>query len=125
MLADMVSARYEPLTERVVVYDMPPPDITLTEPIYGIVQLLESDWGFIMPGIPTGRRTAHWELTLHGRRKDVVEAEEILPAALTMFYRSDGGSVLGSFLAGMRSAERSTVPQGLASAVLQFSSEVL
>ena len=125
-LASMVAARYVPLAGAVVVYDAKPPAISVAAPIYAIVQLLELGWGYYLPGIPTGRREAIWEVTLHGRRQSVLSAQETLPSALTGHYQNaERVLILGAFLSGMRSATRAEVPAGLAETILTFSSEVL
>ena len=126
VLANMVAARYSPLADAVVLYDGKPPAISVAAPLYAIVQLLELGWGYFLPGVPTGRREAMWEVTLHGRRQSVLAAQEALPSVLTAHYRNaDDVLVLGAFLSGMQAATRSGVPAGLAETVLTFNSEVL
>lgn len=128
-LASMIAARLDLSAGQFLHYTQDPPGIDTARPLYAIVQLRESEVGYVIGGFTTGRRLAQWELTLIGLRDRVVDAANRLPSLLTGYYNGaeeDGAlTCAGSMLVSVQPATRQQVPAGAAATIMRWQTEIL
>ena len=124
-LAQMVSARYAPLTDRVVFYDEHAPEIDgIEQNVYAVVHVQGSQRGYIIRG--GGRQVVDWTTRLLGTYNAVSDAVGRLPAALNRPYRNgqQGITVMHTHLQQAGGIGRIT-DLAQAAAVLRFTSEIV